>query len=104
MCEALVVAAHVPAPPGSRQRQRENGSWVLVVPDEYWVSETETHRLLGGGRLRLVNAAQHERIMHVENAAHEPGFLRSTVEREAQWWARTPRWGRFLRVLTDNGP
>jgi hypothetical protein len=77
---------------------------VLVVPDEYWVSEPETRQLLGGAHLRFVGAVHHDRIMRVENAAGEPGYLRSTVEREAQWWAREPRWRRFLRHVTDNGP
>jgi hypothetical protein len=70
----LVVAAHVPAPPGSRQRQRENGAWVLVVPDEYWLSEPDTRRILGRACLRLANAVQGGRIMQVENAALERGL------------------------------
>ena len=97
------MAPAEPAPPGSRQRQRGDGSWVLVVPDEHWMSEAESRHVLRGGRLRLANAVQHGRVTRVENTAGKPGYLRSTVEREAQWWAGTPRWRRFVRFLTDNG-
>lgn len=76
---------------------------VLVVPDEYWVSEVETFRLLGMGRVRVTNAVRSERITQVENAALQAGYLRSTVEREAAWRAREPRWRRLLRDVWDNG-
>src|SRR4051794_26158597 len=67
------MAVRDPAPPGSRQRQREDGRWVLVVPAEYWVSEAETCRLLRVGPLRLRNATSANRVMRVENPQGQPG-------------------------------
>ncbi len=76
---------------------------MLVVPDEHWTSEDEARRLVGS-RLRLVSAVSHDRLVKAENAAHESGYLRSTVDEEARWWAVSPRWRRLLRLITDNGP
>ena len=76
--------------------------WVLVVPDEYWVSESDTRRRIGGGQLRFANAVHYRRLVEVDTAALKPGFLKASVECEEQWWARTPRWRRSLRAFFEN--